>query len=236
MKKQVDTKTSNTGVGCLVFIIIAILLVIISFIADPKDNDETNTLPIADETKVEATISKIPVAVGNHVYYVPKDSEIEYEDILVTVNCEDYGIKSYYATGAPQTADAIIELYGAVPMRPYTNSNDIEGLMFEGVYEKTTAVVTFCFTIDDVFHAIEIWAPQDIKETAVDNIFDSICYRSIEDLREEAIRQWEEDAYEEYLKQAYDDAMRAYMQMEAQNDDLYDYARGYISRGARGYR
>lgn len=236
-EKNKVPKSSGIGIGCFTFIIIVAILIFLSFKFDPESKAGSYEKSISENAKTEAFVEevKLPVAVGNHVYYVDKDAQIEYDELMITVNCADYGIKSYYATGAPQTADAVVALYGAVFMDPYTNDNDVEGVIIEGIYEETTTVKTFCFTIDDVFHAIEVWYGPDTNGTVADDIFNSVCYRSIESLREEAKKQLEEDAYEEYLENAYEDAIRAYMQTEVP-DDPSDYARGFYSRGARGYR
>lgn len=159
--------------------ILLLLLLSVCFFALPActtaDNREENSLS-------EKTSTDIPVFVGNYSYYVPEDSEINYDNVITTVNCSGYGIKSFCLSDAPETEDAVSRLYRTDNKITFTNRNNIEGLIVEFPYKENTIVKVFCFTSDNTFHSIEIWADINTSEKVADSIFDSVILTDVNNL------------------------------------------------------
>ena len=137
-----------------------------------------------EETLGEKTSTDIPVFVGSSSYYVPEDSEINYDDVITTVNCNGYGIKSFCLSDAPKTEDAVSKLYSTDNKKAFANKNNIDGLIVEFPYEENTIVKAFCFTGGNTFHSIEIWADANTSEKVAENIFDSVILTDVNELLE----------------------------------------------------
>lgn len=179
MKKNIENKFKRYVF--LIFIPLFICLLVLSLCDTGADSENKDS--------DEKLLSQKAVAVGNYSYYVPKDSEINYDDIMVTVNCDGYGIKSFCLSDAPETEDAVSKLYNTTDGKQFTNKNNVEGLVIEYPYEENTIVKAFCFTADNTFHAIEVWAAPGISEKIAYSIFDSIAFFDANELIEKELQE-----------------------------------------------
>lgn len=75
---------------------------------DGTDSTRDDLVISESQNNGEEKPLQVPVIVGNYTYYVPQQSEIEYEDYTTLVAGSDYGITSYSINDAPQTADAVV--------------------------------------------------------------------------------------------------------------------------------
>lgn len=221
-----DNKNKNTyskvAKGIMIGIAV-IVFAVLPFVIEPRpqvDDYDLEDEEIAYEE--EPTEAEEPtfnntksVYLGYYHFYMPEGTEFEYYDECMTATTGDkYGAICYTADDAPETSEAVYDIYGIKNPEYFESDHDVNGAIVKKDDEDGTHMVAFCITYDGLFHCIEVWLNDGVSDKAWQTIFSSVelatDYNDCGDYRqyfEDEMRQSlvPDDVYSDYYDEGYID-------------------------------